>query len=127
MLQRAVQATIDHVRNNKGAMFSLPSRREVSGTYLPTIYEQEQARVRDNIRDALNTTAITIETDGMTYLHRPFINIVAVHPTKGGFPVKIVDCTKRLQEKGSKDARYGRCCCSQRAHFATKPTDLLRW
>ena len=56
---------------------------------------------------ASKTSGVTLTTDGMTYLKRPFVNIVLVHPCEGSLPFKVIDCSDQLcEDTGGKDASW---------------------
>jgi len=89
--------------------YRLAGRKVVAGKLLDQIYDKEHDFLTRVLEDsAQNGCGFTLVTDGMTYQHVPYINIVGVTSSAGAVHIKTIDCTERMQQPppdNKKDAK----------------------
>lgn len=79
--------------------YRLPGRKVIAGKLLDQTYEKQHAFLMKILQDsAQSDCGFTVVTDGMTYQHVPYINIVGVTSSAGAVHIKTIDCTKRMQQ-----------------------------
>ena len=83
-----------------------PHRKLVAGKYLDGIYDNLYKENLDKLDSQADIFGIAIYGDGATVARTAFINILASGVHINNACLEIHDCTKRLQDGGTKDAEY---------------------
>ena len=79
--------------------YVLPSRKVVAGRLLDQVADKEHAFLMRVLQDSADSgCGFTLVTDGMTYQHVPYMNIVGITSSVGAVHVKTIDCTRRMQQ-----------------------------
>ncbi len=83
-----------------------PSRSNIAGKYLTSIYSSYRKEATDKLIEGGPTFGITIFGDGATIRKIPLINMLGSNPEQTSCLLDIVDCSQHMSDGGKKDAWY---------------------
>lgn len=88
-----------------------PSRKQISGNLLDTLYEQYESGGIKELNNNVNIFGLSLMGDGATIKKKPLFNIIVSGHKKTAHVAKIHDCSKDLAEGENKNCEYIALLC----------------